>query len=718
MEGVENKRFIYEFEDFVLDPQDKTLLFRGRAIHLTPKELQTLVLLVENNGRALSKQEMMTALWEDAFVEESNLAKQISQLRKVFNSKGSKLIETVPKHGYRFKAELSHVEVKPDSEVVFAARTVKRLTVAAPHQPDEKPFALAPARRSFSRTTFVMMLIGGLGIVLFGMFFGRQLFSPNPVPIDPYAPIRLTDNPNDDTGPQWTKDGRIRFWRVYPDHHSEAWTMNADGSEQTLIKDPPGRQVVSWSPDESKIIYIKSGEPGRSYVSNADGSGETLLPGRGGEWSSDSKMLVYMQRVSGDNFDIFTYSIESGKITNITNSPAFDADPSFSPDGRTVVFDSDRDGNQEIYAVNIDGSGLRRLTFDPAGDNHPAYSPDGTQIIFTSGRDNENADVFVMNTDGSNPVNLTKWDKTNETAGVGSWSPDGTGIAFFSDRNGKDDIYVMSAETIRSRVVLAEPDHDLRVPSFSPDGRRIAYSREDPDKSGELRILDLDTKRSTLVKKTELAVTPAAWSPSGEFLAFHDRVSGNSEIFKVRLDGSDRTRLTTDPAPDTGPSWSADGSKIVFQSARGEPLGKPQLYVMDEDGSDQRPLTRQKGWETDPVWAPDGHVIFACDREDSPGNMLDICEINSDGTGEKRILFHKDHDTDPAVSPDGKRVAFVSNSDGNAEIYIMNRDGTGLLRLTRNPADDQWPHWSPDGKSIIFGSNRTGRYAIYEIDAP
>src|SRR5688572_2479897 len=106
MERLEKKRFIYEFGKFLLDPHEKILLADGVPIHLPAKEFETLLLLVENNGRALTKSEMIAALWPDTFVEESNLAKQISKLRKIFNTNGDRFIETLPKHGYRFSADL------------------------------------------------------------------------------------------------------------------------------------------------------------------------------------------------------------------------------------------------------------------------------------------------------------------------------------------------------------------------------------------------------------------------------------------------------------------------------------------------------------------------------------------------------------------------------------------------------------------------------------
>lgn len=715
MEVSENKGLVYEFGKFVLNPKERTLFIDGEAIHLPAKEFDTLVMLVEHNGRALSKEEMLAAIWQDAYVEESNLAKQISRLRKLFSSKGEQFIETLPKHGYRFRAELRRTLVETEDAVILEKRTVRRVTFAVENEEEPTPLALPPARRSVLTVRNVaLLLIAILGLACVVWYF-RGGSPSTAAEIDPYAPIRITDNPNDDTWPQWTRDGRIRFARIYPDGRVDDFIMNADGTGQSELKFENGRRGVSWSPDEQKMIYQKQRDRTKTYLANADGSGEVLLTFHYGRWSPDSKLLAYHQRIAADNSDIFLYSVETGESRNITNNKSTDADPAFSPDGKQIVFVSTRDGNDEIYLVNLDGTNLKRLTFHPANDAHPAFSPDGTQILFGSVRENENGDAYVMNPDGSNIQKITNWDKSNETTEPGSWSPDGTKIAFYSDRNGKDDIYVVSAETFRPNLVLSDADRHLGMTSYSPDGKRVVYTRETEDKSGELRVLDLQTQQSTLVQKTELPGVAADWSPDGNWITFSDRVNGNSEILVVRSDGTQLRNLTNEAAADYSPAWSPDGKRILFTSGRGVPSG-PQLYIMNADGSDPHPVTPKKGWEGNASWSPDGSLIlFECDREDSPGNMLDICQIKPDGTEEKRVLFHRGHDSAPVVSPDGKRIAFTAASDSSHEIYLVNSDGSGLLRLTRSPADDLRPRWSPDGKKLIFLSNRSGKFAIYEI---
>lgn len=151
MEIVENKEFVYEFGDFVLDPGEKTLFVNGEPIHLPAKEFETLLLLVRHNGRALTKEEMMSAIWQDSFVEEGNLAKQISSLRKIFNSGGKALIETIPKHGYRFKVtDLRRRESEALEPVIVEKRTVNRLTVELDRNDDDlQPTALLGPKKSF-----------------------------------------------------------------------------------------------------------------------------------------------------------------------------------------------------------------------------------------------------------------------------------------------------------------------------------------------------------------------------------------------------------------------------------------------------------------------------------------------------------------------------------------------------------------------------------------
>ncbi len=528
--------------------------------------------------------------------------------------------------------------------------------------------------------------------------------------------IRLTDNPKDENYPSWTKDGRIRFLRTGSDKQTESVVMNADGTNQIAVKDFNNFDYGFWSPDETKIIFFKRGDKTSLFLAGADGSSEIKLPFSAGnfDWSPDSQKIVYQKKMSAEDADIFVYSLETGESKNVTNNPAFDADPNFSPDNTKIVFASLRDGNAEIYLINSDGSDVRRLTNHPAWDSHPVFSPDGTTIAFPSNRDNESSDVYLMNADGSNIRALTDW-QTDEYVGPGCWSPDGTRLAFISNRDGSDDIFLISAEIYRPRLVLADEKSNLQFPFASPDGKQIVFQAE--NKSGELRIFDVETRANRVLLKTENADIAPVFSPDGNWIAFQNRVESNTEICLIKSDGSDFQNLTNNAARDVNPAFSPDGTKIVFASNRDGNYGIYNLYLMNADGSNQRQIYASKGMSLDPEWLPDGkQIIFTNDKEDGATGNFEIFKIEPDTSQpEKRLTFRRRSDTQPAVSPDGKLIAFVSNTDGNAEIYVQNSDGTRLLRLTRNQAEDTTPQFSRDGKRIIFSSNRDGKFALYEI---
>src|SRR5215216_908773 len=149
----------------------------------------------------------------------------------------------------------------------------------------------------------------------------------------------------------------------------------------------------------------------------------------------------FFENIPGGDYagEIYVMNADGTGQTNISNNPAFDYGPSWSPDGTKIIFASDRDAitNRDLYVMNADGSNPTRLTNDPEDETWPSWSPDGTKIAFQSQSEGENEVIYVMNADGSEQTRLT-----DDQGGQPSWSPDGTKIAF--TRNGQ--IYVMNAD--------------------------------------------------------------------------------------------------------------------------------------------------------------------------------------------------------------------------------------------------------------------------------
>lgn len=699
---------IYRFGEFELSPRDRMLSCDGRRVALTPRMFDLLLALVQADGHLLSKETLLETVWSDAAVEEGNLNRTISALRKALgeNRNEVRYIETVPKAGYRFVAPVESSNAR---------------THVTPG-PEPSPVA------SNSRVPLASISIAAVSVFAIAAVAYVFLSRSSPPQIQAAAsnagPIRLTTNSFDEDGAMWTNDDQIRFLRFTAVNKVESMIMNADGSgQQRAGGEIRNLRAGTWSPDGKHVVYSKEGEPaGTTFISNADGSNEQRLDFMIGpmDWSLDGKLVVFSANypTQSDDSEILIFSPETGERTNITNHPSFDANPSFSPDGRQVIFNSDRDGNSEIYLVNVDGSGLRRLTNDPAKEAFQAFSPDGTQIVFNSNRENEKVGVYLINVnDDSPPVKLSDT-RFNAEIRPGCWSHDGTRIVYTSDAGGdKFNIYTMTIELGAPKPVLSDSAADVQSVAIAPDGTHAAIGVKLSGGTGELRMVDLTSGESHSIAATENSDILPSFSPDGGSIAFANKSGGNTEIFSIRSDGTELKNLTQNAARDAGPAWSPDGSKIVFSSDRGAPSERTYLYVMNIDGSQQERLLTGQGFELTPAWSPDGKSIaYSCDRIDGRSRSLDIFTVDLAAPGSERIVVSRRyHDANPTYSPDGKRIAFASQSDGNHEIYIVNTDGTGLVRLTRNAGDDMMPAFSRDGTKVYFVSNRTGKFGLYEI---
>ena len=279
-------------------------------------------------------------------------------------------------------------------------------------------------------------------------------------------------------------------------------------------------------------------------------------------------------------------------------------------------------------------------------------------------------------------------------------------IAFYSDRDGNPEIYVMNADGSDVVRLTDDPAFD-DSPALSPDGTQIAFltARHDPspsfpDLKYEIYVMGSDGSNLRRLTETDAAEDHPAWSPDGTKIVFDADYDGDSfyEIYTMNADGTEVTRLTANAANDQFADWSPDGTQIAFSSDRN---GNWDVFVMEADGSNQRALTDSPDWELFPAWSPDGTQI-AFNGLAPRSRNTDVFVMNADGSDVRQLTDAPRFDENPVWSPDGSLIAFQTERDGNFELYVMAPDGSSQRPLAAHPADELWPSWGPSAPPAII----------------
>jgi TolB protein len=288
-------------------------------------------------------------------------------------------------------------------------------------------------------------------------------------------------------------------------------------------------------------------------------------------------------------------------------------------------------------------------------------------------------------------------------------------IAFMTNRDGNFDIYLMERDG-SNPVNLTDSDTNEGIPVWSAQANALAYLSDDSAEGLTLQQIALDGTNATLLSgDIPVNPSPPAWSPDGQWVAFGSTQPGNAEVFLANAAGTEIINLTNDPASDIFEGWSPDGNSVVFLSDRG---GTIAAYAMPAGGGDATVLTDPQVNSGGLAWSPDGSKIaFMSDRDAD----IEIYVMNADGSNIVRLTESPGFDGFPMWSPNGGTIAFLSSRDGNAEIYTMSSDGSNLANITNTPEAQESTEgdfsWSPDGRQIMFHSADAGDVEIYVVNA-
>ena len=472
--------------------------------------------------------------------------------------------------------------------------------------------------------------------------------------------------------------------------------------------------IVSYAWDFGDTTTGSGETATHSYVAPGTYTVTLMVTDNGGLTGSDTAVItvtassgkIAFRSARDGNSEIYVMNPDGSNQIDVSNNPASDEYPTWSPDGTKIAFVSGRDGNNEIYVMNADGTGTpTRLTNNPAWDGEPAWSPDGTKIAFTSmGAANFAKIIYVMNADGTNPTRLTPGE-------FPKWSPDGTKIVFDSNRDGNTEIYVMNADGTYPIRLTNDPAQDW-MPAWSPDGSKIAFSSNPVGSIFQIFVMNADGSNLTRLTNTPEYDEYPVWSPDGTKIAFESDRDGNREIYMMDADGTNQTRLTDNPAWDDHPAWGVPPSVMNIPPIA--EAGPNQIVHFGDpvslDGSGSHDL--------------DGSIVsYAWDFGDgsSGSGMTPTHTYTAEGTYTVTLtvtdnggLTGSDTTAIAVIVISGK-IAFESNRDG--AIYVMNADGSNPTRLTdSNFVREINPAWSPDGTKIAFCSDKDGEVRIFVKD--
>lgn len=674
----------YEFDEFRLSTEEKVLFRGGKPVDLRPRVFQLLVALIENHGRIVEKEDLMNQVWADSFVEESSLTFTVRQLRVALGDDAHhpRFVETVPRRGYRFVAEVREVtadefERSPHpgvrlnddaqsetSDDVFIDKTVDE---------DVNPQSAAKSRR---RRNYVV-----LGLVAFTLII-----------------LAISGFIYKATSQRSSAQGfhQIAFTRLTSFGNSYLSAISPDGKYIVYVKDEGGKQSL-WvrQINETRDVLILP-------------SSETVFWGV--TVSPNSQRVFYTAwDVNKSNLALYQVPILGGTpqkvIIDITSSVTF------SPDGTRIAFfhSAPSMGISRLIITKNDGSEEKILASRKSPDTFetyfgsPAWSPDGKSIVavgasVTMGVKN-NLIVFNADDGSEKPLVNRQWEEIQQVA----WLPNGSGLLMIARKESSDpkQIWFVSYPAGEARKITNDLN-DYRGLSLTADSKTLITTQTEQTSRLWVSTGDSIETGKPILSETgaDSAVEGLAWTSDGK-IVFRFSENGQDDLWQIGNDGNERKQLTANSDNNAHPTVCDGGNTIVFTSKR---TGIYRLWSMDKNGDNPKLLTAnsddselfpscssegdwviyQKGWRKAAIWK-----VPLTGGEPSP--VIETIAIR------------------PTVSPDGRFVAYYYLSKVWGLAVASSEGGKPLQKFPLQPSViSRFVRWTPDGKALAYVDTRDG----------
>jgi len=701
----------YAFGAFLVDPVRRLLWRDGVVVPLSGKTFDLLLALLAHRDRVVDKDALLSLVWPDAVVQENNLVRHISSLRRALGQRLDQHdpIVTVSGRGYRFVAAVTELtELPKDLPSSPAGHRVSERrpgdeTAGAPEIPAVLPPPQSRWQWRLSTSTVVGLTIVSTAVVVAAVLFNRS---------SPHAESRsralrqFTYEAGLQQGPTWSPDGSRIAYSSDSGGNSDIWVQSvSDPTPVRLTSSPAADYQPAWSPDGRWIAFRSERDGGGIFVvAAAGGDPRRLSPiGFAPRWSADSSRVLFDSlAVRGPQSTPFVIDLNGGAARRVRpdllNGAAVVA-VSWAPGGRVSILSRDR-GRWQFRTAPLDaGAAISSEIPDRVAEQLAgvtvrrfAWSPTGTMLFF----EGESARVNNIWRVRVHPQTLAWLDAERVTTGASqdadvTVSADGRTLAF-------------SAQSETTRL-WAFP-FDMASAKVSGEGRPVTSGG-----AGEYDV---------------------AATTDGSKLAYRTLRADRQELWEHSIDGGrDRLLLASSEWSMSSPRWSRDATRLAYQRARRNPTiegaqfdrdAERAVAILSVQGATEHLVSIPNRMEFVPDdWSPDGSTILgACSNATT--RRMSICLMSgvpSSTRGDVRLIASDPNRTLICLrfSPNQRWISFIAadRQQGKSTIYVMPSSGGPWTAVTDGAWYDDKPRWSIDGRTLLFISNRGGLLNLWGL---
>jgi Tol biopolymer transport system component len=504
------------------------------------------------------------------------------------------------------------------------------------------------------------------------------------------------------------QSGTAPHWPVwpYPPAWRRGWQAVAAG-------------VVVVGVLAAAYVVLRDGEPRPNWTL------KPLTSFVGLEWgatlSPDASFVAYAHNKYG-HMDIFVLSTGGGDPIRLTDSPADELTPRWSPDGRHIAFLSDRGTGTNVYLIPALGGAERKLAEVHASWmgapletlfalGAAPWSPDATELMFSRLQPTGEMAVWKINLTTGMQTQLTR-PPAGTVDQYATWSFDGERIAFMRGQGGQQSLWLMDARGGEPELLLGD-DYLNMTPAWSADGQRLVFVS---NRSGLLNLWEIEVGSGRLRQVTSGAETAILPTTSSTGVIAYTPYSHQIDLYWGPVDQPQEThqRLTAHTLNNFGGRVSPDGRQVLYQSDR---TGNYELWLLDRSSGAERQLTDHPAWDAMADWAPDGReIVFLSNRE----GALQVWVLAVEGGQVRRVseksrpIPFEPHFSGPRWSPDGKAIGFIAVDEREEALWVVDPQGGNERSVLSGVSGFDWYR---DSRHIVYIRKVGDKSGVVEMRA-